>query len=119
MLRLARVTDGAVRPELRVRVAWATGRTPLFGRTTTLVPTLTRLKRSLTSSLVSRMQPLDTCWPMVLGALVPWMRYSVLPRYMARAPSGLPGPPAMKRGRYGCRSIISGGGCESGPPALG
>ncbi len=32
--------------------------------------------------------------PIVSGALVPWMRYTVPPRYMARAPSGLPGPPA-------------------------
>src|ERR1039457_3048797 len=37
------------------------------------------------------MQPLDTCLPMVVGSLVPWMRYSLPPRYIARAPSGLPG----------------------------
>src|SRR5271156_4138687 len=66
----------------------------LFGSTTTLVPISTRLKRSLTSSLVRRMQPEDTNLPMVVGSLVPWMRYSLAPRYIARAPSGLPGPPA-------------------------
>src|SRR6266700_1591486 len=27
---------------------------------------------------------------------------------------GFPGPPAMKRGKYGCRSIISDGGVQSG-----
>src|SRR6059058_5225776 len=63
----------------------------LFGRTTTLVPTSTRLNRSLTSSLVSRMQPEETNFPIVEGSLVPWMRYSLEPRYIARAPSGLPG----------------------------
>ena len=42
--------------------------------TITLVPTFTRLARSVTSSLVRRMQPDDTRWPMVEGALVPWMR---------------------------------------------
>ena len=31
---------------------------------------------------------------------------------------GLPGPPAMKRGREGWRSIISGGGVQSGHLAL-
>src|ERR1700688_613951 len=69
------------------------------GNTTTRVPTVTRLYRSATSSLVSLIQPEDTKVPMVDGWLVPWMRYSVLPRYMARAPSGLVSPPAMKRGR--------------------
>src|SRR4029077_5813310 len=89
-----------------------------FGSTTTLVPTSTRLKRSLTSSLVMRMQPEDTNFPMVVGSLVPWMRYSLAPRYIARAPSGLPGPPAMKRGREGWRVIISDGGAQSGHSAL-
>ncbi len=42
----------------------------------------------------------------------------MVPRYSARAPIGLPGPPAMKRGRYGWRSIISGGGVQSGHSAL-
>src|SRR6185437_16935107 len=68
---------------------------PFFGSTTTLVPTLTRLNRSATSSLVRRIQPLETNLPMVEGSLVPWMRYSLEPRYNARAPSGLPWPPAM------------------------
>ena len=49
--------------------------TAVCGSTITFAPTCTRLNRSITSSLVSRMQPLDTCLPMVLGALVPWMRY--------------------------------------------
>src|ERR1043165_5534858 len=70
-----------------------------FGSTTTLAPTLTRLNRSVTSSLVMRMQPEDTNLPIVVGSVVPWVRYSLEPRYIARAPSGLPGPPATKRGR--------------------
>ena len=53
----------------------ATSRWPFIGSTTTLAPTDTRLNRSMTSSLVRRMQPDDTRWPMVDGALVPWMRY--------------------------------------------
>src|ERR1700716_3543214 len=69
------------------------------GSTTTRVPTLTRSNRSETSSFSMPMQPDETNWPMVEGWLVPWMRYTVLPRYIARAPNGLPGPPAMKRGR--------------------
>jgi hypothetical protein len=44
------------------------------GCTTTRVPTFTRVKRSVTSSLVRRMQPEDTKVPMVEGWLVPWMR---------------------------------------------
>jgi len=32
--------------------------------------------------------------------------------FIARAPSGLPGPPAIQRGRYGWRAIISGGGTQ-------
>ena len=43
-------------------------------RTTTLVPTGTRLKRSMTSGLTSRKQPEETAWPIVCGWLVPWMR---------------------------------------------
>ena len=42
--------------------------------TITLVPTFTRLARSVTSSFVRRMQPEETRWPIVDGALVPWMR---------------------------------------------
>src|ERR1700730_5458779 len=44
-----------------------------------------------------RMQPEDWLSPMVQGSLVPWMRkyvsWSPCQRYMARAPSGLAGPP--------------------------
>ena len=57
-----------------------------------------------TSSLVMRKQPDDTAWPIVSGSLEPWMRYSVEPRYIARAPSGLSTPPAMWRGRSGRRA---------------
>jgi hypothetical protein len=42
-----------------------------FGSTTTLVPTSTRLNRSATSSLVRRMQPDETNFPIVEGSLVP------------------------------------------------
>ena len=42
-----------------------------FGSTTTLVPTSTRPNRSLTSSLVRRMQPDETNLPIVEGSLVP------------------------------------------------
>src|SRR3974390_176611 len=45
--------------------------TPFCGSTTTLAPTCTRLNRSMMSALRSRMQPDDTCLPIVLGALVP------------------------------------------------
>src|SRR3954469_14871899 len=69
------------------------------GITTTRVPTLTRSNRSETSSLSMPMQPDETNLPIVEGWLVPWIRYTVEPRYHGRAPSGLPGPPAMKRGR--------------------
>src|ERR1700761_7557533 len=71
----------------------------LPGHTTTRVPTLARSYRSETSSFSMPIQPEETNLPIVDGWLVPWMRYTVLPRYIARAPSGLPGPPAMKRGR--------------------
>src|SRR5215207_6545982 len=47
----------------------------------------------MTSSLVSRKQPADSACPMVSGSFDPWMRYMLEPRYMARAPSGLSGPP--------------------------
>ena len=45
-----------------------------FCRTMTWVPTGTRPNRSMTSSLTRRKQPDDTAWPIVSGALVPWMR---------------------------------------------
>src|SRR6202035_1854473 len=63
--------------------------------TTTLAPTATRPYKSMMSALRSRMQPDDTSEPMVQGSLEPWMRYSVDARYIARAPSGFSGPPAM------------------------
>src|SRR4051794_1344365 len=69
------------------------------GITTTRVPTLTPSNRSETSSFSMPMQPEETNLPRVAGWWVPWIRYTGEPRYMARAPSGLPGPPAMKRGR--------------------
>ena len=47
---------------------------PRIHMTITLVPTLTRSKRSTTSSLRKRMQPDETLVPIVHGALVPWMR---------------------------------------------
>src|SRR5437764_14472897 len=61
------------------------GESPCLGAsTTTTVPIFTRLKRSITSSLVMRMQPDEIAEPMNSGWLVPWMRYSVslLPAYM-------------------------------------
>src|SRR6516165_7772208 len=57
----------------------------------------------MTSSLVSRMQPEVAAVPMVCGSFDPWMRYIVSPRYMARAPSGLAGPPCIWCGRSGRR----------------
>src|SRR6202011_1359363 len=48
-----------------------------FCSTNTLVPISTRLNRSATSSLVRRMQPLETNLPMVEGSLVPWVLYSL------------------------------------------
>src|SRR5215475_1886007 len=61
-----------------------TGESPSFGRsTTTGAPTLTRLYRSITSSLVNRMQPDEIACPIYSGWLVPWTRNSVslLPWY--------------------------------------
>src|SRR5258706_1387332 len=49
----------------------ASKRGEFFGSTTTLVPISTRLNRSATSSLVRRMQPEETNFPMVEGSLVP------------------------------------------------
>ena len=46
----------------------------VYRNTTTLVPILTRAKRSTTSSLVMRKHPEDTAWPMVSGSFEPWMR---------------------------------------------
>jgi hypothetical protein len=42
-----------------------------------VAPGFTRSKRSMTSSLVMRMQPDDMAWPIYSGWLVPWMRYRV------------------------------------------
>ncbi len=47
------------------------GQLERIGSTTTLVPTVTRLNRSATSSLVRRMQPEETNLPMVEGSFVP------------------------------------------------
>ena len=63
-----------------------------------LRPDLNPVEEVLICSLTSRNQPEDTACPIVSGALVPWMRYSVAEIERAR-PMGLPGPPAMKRGR--------------------
>ena len=53
----------------------AARQTPLvLCRTMTGVPTATRSYRSITSSLTRRKQPEETAWPIVSGALVPWMR---------------------------------------------
>ena len=59
------------------------GRLPRFqalrpgARTTTIAPGFTRFTRSMTSSLVMRMQPDEMAWPIYSGWLVPWMRYRV------------------------------------------
>ena len=53
------------------------GLSPPGGSTTTVVPCFTRSNRSMTSSLVMRMQPDEIAWPIYSGWLVPWMRYSV------------------------------------------
>src|SRR5713226_10646370 len=63
--------DAALGRTVIVRFASRAKRDPLFGSTTTLVPTSTRLNRSATSSLVRRMQPEETNFPMVEGSLVP------------------------------------------------
>src|SRR5581483_8276473 len=47
----------------------------LPGSTTTMAPTAARRSTSSTASLSMRMQPLETCLPMLEGSLVPWMRY--------------------------------------------
>ena len=88
--------------------------TLITGSTTTRVPTLTRSNRSVTSSFSMPKQPDETNLPMVDGWLVPWMRYTVEPRYIARAPSGLSGPPTMWRGRSGRRRSIWAGGVQLG-----
>ncbi len=41
------------------------------GSTTTVAPCRTRSKRSMTSSLVMRMQPEEMAWPIYSGWLVP------------------------------------------------
>src|SRR5262249_17232932 len=82
--------------------------------------------------LVRQADPADeTLVPMVQGSLVPWMRYSVsllpLQRYMARAPSGLSGPPFMPMPLCNCtmcwrssglRASISAGGYQLGHSCL-
>src|SRR5215207_8820187 len=65
------------------KVEWAPARTHAGhalrpgGRTTTIAPGVTRFTRSMTSSLVIRMQPDEMAWPIYSGWLVPWMRYRV------------------------------------------
>src|SRR6516165_7502469 len=53
----------------------------------------------MTSWLIMRIQPEETFLPIVPGSTVPWIRKSVsllhCQRYIARAPSGLPGPPCL------------------------
>src|SRR5690606_4224848 len=101
--RLRRTDHGDALDGSRSRVALRHDRlcalSRRYGWTTTRVPTGTRSYKAITSAFTSRKQPDEMAWPIVCGWLVPWMRYTVLPRYIARAPSGLPGPPAMKRGR--------------------
>src|SRR5215813_9239085 len=70
------------------------------------------------SSGCIRMRNEDTWVPMVQGSFEPWMRYMVEPRYKARAPSGLSGPPTMWCGRSGRRLSISSGGVQSGHSRL-
>src|SRR4029079_6891957 len=65
-------TGRAVMPVLPSPPRAITG--AFFGSTTTLVPTSTRLNRSATSSLVRRMQPDETNFPIVEGSLVPGTR---------------------------------------------
>src|ERR1700733_4446202 len=99
-------------------IAELNGESPCFGSsTTTMVPILTRLYRSITSSLVIRMQPEEIDAPIYSGWLVPWIRNSVsLPpeyRYSAREPIGLSGPGATKVGTPS-RSISPLVGCHGG-----
>src|SRR5262249_8464147 len=94
------------------------GESPFLGSsTTTMVPTFTRLYRSIASSLVRRMQPEEIDAPIYSGWLVPWIRNSVsLPfeyRYIAREPIGLSGPCASLGGSP--RRVISPAvGCHGG-----
>src|SRR6266550_5590576 len=94
------------------------GESPCFGSsTTTMVPIFTRLYRSITSSLVMRMQPDEIDAPLYSGWLVPRLRNSVsLPpeyRYSAREPIGLSGPGATKVGTPS-REISLLVGCQGG-----
>src|ERR1700736_3079613 len=94
------------------------GESPCFGSsTTTMEPILTRLYRSMTSSLVIRMQPEEIDAPIYSGWLVPCIRNRVsLPpeyKYSARDPIGLSGPGATKLGTPS-RSISLLVGCQGG-----
>ena len=62
--------------------------------TTTRVPTLTRLYRSVMSALCMRMQPCDTNLPIEPSLLVPWMAYWPPPdSVIAATPIGFCGEP--------------------------
>ena len=80
-------------------VCATSGRWPFIGSTTTLAPTRHTIEQVLDILIgqanAARRDALADGVRRV-GAVD---RYSVLPRYMARAPSGLPGPPAIMRGR--------------------
>src|SRR3954464_2408339 len=82
-----------------------------------MLPIFARLYRSITSSLVIRIQPEEIDAPIYSGWLVPWIRNSVsLPpeyRYSARAPIGLSGPGATKVGTPS-REISLLVGCHGG-----
>ena len=69
--RLFRSRDNWLRDSTEAR---RTSKPASLQSTTTVAPTLTRVYRSITSSLVSRMQPEEIARPMYSGWLVPWMR---------------------------------------------
>src|SRR3954452_15068114 len=98
------------------------GESPCFGsRTTTTVPRPTRSNRSMTSSLVMRIQPDEIEAPIYSGWLVPWIRNNVsLPpeyRYSAREPIGLSGPGGTNFGTPSLE-ISPGVGCQGGHSVL-
>src|SRR4030088_1382188 len=109
---------GPLRPPPCSAICELNGESPCFGSsTTTMAPIFTRLYRSITSSLVMRMQPEEIEAPIYSGWLVPWIRNRVsLPpeyRYSAREPIGLSGPGATNFGTPR-REISPGVGCQAG-----
>src|SRR5262249_6510532 len=99
------------------------GESPSFGRsTTTGAPTFTRLYRSMTSSLVKRMQPDEMVGRLYPGGVVrgPRNRVSLRPwsRYIARAPIGLCGPPVTWSGTSPIRFLISAVGVQDGHSSM-